>query len=270
MTLHNRQALFFSPTGGTERVARVLADALGQALGLPCEVCDLTAPGSRQRGYAFGPDELVLLAVPVYAGRIPNKLLPDLSARLQGSDTPAVSVCVFGNRSPDEAVRELPLLLEANRFFVLGAAAFACRHAFSGKVGAGRPDDEDLAQMRCFANAVAVKLAEDAPPPLQLDRGGIGPYYTPLKEDGTPARFLKAKPVTDASRCTRCGLCAKACPMGSIDPATAEVVGVCIKCQACVQKCPAGAKRFEDADFLSHVAMLEQNCTKRAKNIIIL
>jgi len=58
--------------------------------------------------------------------------------------------------------------------------------------------------------------------------------------------------------------------MGSIDPETMEAVGLCIKCQACVRKCTVRAKYFEDPDFLSHVAMLEQNYTARAENLVIL
>ena len=44
-----------------------------------------------------------------------------------------------------------------------------------------------------------------------------------------------------------------------------EVNGICIKCQACIKKCPKDAKYFDDAAFLSHVAMLEQNYTRRAE-----
>ena len=58
--------------------------------------------------------------------------------------------------------------------------------------------------------------------------------------------------------------------MGSIDPKTMEAVGLCIKCQACVRKCTRHAKFFEDPDFLSHVAMLEENYTRRADNQIML
>ena len=58
--------------------------------------------------------------------------------------------------------------------------------------------------------------------------------------------------------------------MGSIDPATMEAVGLCIKCQACVRRCTVQAKYFEDADFLSHVAMLEQTFTRRAEHVILL
>ena len=65
-------------------------------------------------------------------------------------------------------------------------------------------------------------------------------------------------------------LCARVCPMGSIDGETAQPVSVCIKCQACVRRCPAHAKHFEDADFLSHVAMLEESCTGRAENVFLI
>ena len=54
--------------------------------------------------------------------------------------------------------------------------------------------------------------------------------------DGQPAVFLKAKPKTDLSKCTKCGLCSTLCPMGSIDAAdTSNITGICIKCQACVK-----------------------------------
>ena len=43
------------------------------------------------------------------------------------------------------------------------------------------------------------------------------------------------------------------------------MTGICIKCQACIKKCPKKAKYFDDPAFLSHVAMLEQNYTRRAE-----
>ena len=97
------------------------------------------------------------------------------------------------------------------------------------------------------------------------------PYYRPLGLDGEPKNFLKAKPQTDRSKCTGCGVCAALCPMGSIsreDPA--EVTGVCIKCHACVRNCPTGAKYFDDEAFLSHKAMLERDYTRRADAKIFL
>ena len=253
MDIKRINTLYFSPTGGTEGIAHFVAKEIGQRLGLKPRFINITKLENRQRDYRFGADEFVVVAIPVYAGRVPNKLLPDLKARLIGKNTPAVPICVFGNRSPDEALRELTLLMEANGFCTAGAAAFACRHAFSDKVGTNRPDKADEQQMGEFAGRVADKLTVSSLlPVLEMDRSEIGPYYTPLKADGTPAKFLKA------------------CPMGSIDAETVEAVGVCIKCQACVRHCPVRAKYFEDVDFLSHVAMLEQNYSRRAENVILI
>ena len=270
MRLKRVCVLYFSPTGGTEKIARAVAGELAGKLGLEQEFFDFTRPKDRQAEYRFGPEDLLVMASPVYAGRLPNKLAPEYKAKIFGEGTPAVPVCVFGNRSPDEALRELVLLLEGNGFRTAAAAAFAGRHAFSDKVGEGRPDGDDLEEIAAFAAGAAEKLSGDSLPALELDRSEIGPYYTPLREDGTPAKFLKAKPLTDWSRCSRCGACARFCPMGSIDRETMEAVGVCIKCQACVRKCTRRAKYFEDPDFLSHVAMLEQNYTRRAENITLL
>lgn len=270
MEIKRLHVLYFSPTGGTEKVARFVAGELGRRLGLEPEYISFTRPAEREAEHRFGPHDLLVMASPVYAGRLPNKVMPDYKAKIFGENTPAVPICVFGNRSPDEAPRELALLLEGNGFRLAGLAAFAGRHAFSDKVGEGRPDYDDRAEMADFAARVADKLAGDSLPLLALDRGEIGPYYTPLKTDGTPAKFLKAKPLTDWSKCSRCGACARVCPMGSIDPKTFEAVGLCVKCQACVRKCTRHAKYFEDSDFLSHVAMLEEHYTRRAENRILL
>ena len=63
----------------------------------------------------------------------------------------------------------------------------------------GRPDAEDIAAAEAFARNAAHTLRErERPIPAAVPgREPIGPYYTPLGLDGEPARFLKAKPLTD-------------------------------------------------------------------------
>ena len=162
------------------------------------------------------------------------------------------------------------ILMEDNGFSIVGAAAFAGRHAFSDQIGAKRPDENDLDEIADFTSKVVQKLTDHRKMFLKIDHSELGAYYTPLKEDGTPAKFLKTRPYTDADRCIHCGLCVEKCPLGSIDINTMETVGLCIKCQACVRCCPTHAKYFDDTDFLSHVAMLEKNYKRRAKNIMII
>jgi len=152
-------------------------------------------------------------------------------------------------------------------FRPLAAAAFACRHAFSDRICPERPRDEELTAARGFAARAAEALktaayadAEAASLAFTVPGDAEAPYYVPKGEDGAPAKFLKAKPLTDLSKCLHCGACAEHCPMGSIDSSdTSNVPGICIKCQACVRGCKLGAKYFEDAAFLSHVRMLEEN-----------
>ena len=92
-----------------------------------------------------------------------------------------------------------------------------------------------------------------------------------LQEDGTPAKFLKAKPLTDPELCDQCGDCVRLCPMGSIDAAdVTSVPGICIKCQACIHGCHAHAKYFDDPQLISHVAALEKTEAAPKENAFFL
>ena len=258
-------AVYFSPTGGTRKVTETVTNTLGEVLSLPVEALDYTRPQARQQFYSFQASDLVVFGIPVYAGRVPNKLLPDLKQGFAGNGAKVIPISVFGGRSFDDALMELKQILEAQGFRPLAAAGAVSRHSFSQTLAAGRPDREDQAQLRSFAQRVAQRLlaGEDFPPFTVPGNDPVGPYYTPLQADGTPAKFLKAKPETDLGKCTHCGACARACPMGSIDPKDPSLVpGVCIKCQACVRKCLRGAKFFTDPQ----IKMLEQTYARRAKN----
>ena len=279
-------AASFSPTGGTEHIVSLLAEEMGKCLKLPVHKISFTLPDERKKSCTFTEEDLLILGTPVYAGRIPNKILPDVDRSFEGNGTLAVAVSVFGNRNYDDGLMELALLLENHGFCVAAAAAAGARHAFSDDIGAGRPDKQDEEELRVFARRAAEKIKEFfgkekivsgnksscGVSALQITgHNPVGPYYTPLRADGQPAKFLKAKPVTDENLCNRCGTCAQVCPMGSISREDPSVVnGICIKCQACIRSCPAQAKHFEDEDFLSHVEMLREHYTRRAANAFFL
>lgn len=269
MSVNKLWAVYFSPTGGTRNVVRLVSKSLEADLGLPIQEIDLTPPASRKQTYAFAQEDLVVLASPVYAGRVPNKLRPDLEKSLVGNGARAVPISVFGNRSFDDALMELKTLSEALGFRPVGAAAIVNRHAFANGLAADRPNSQDKKDILAFTKEVARRvIASENAPAFTVDgRDPVGPYYTPLKADGTPAVFLKAKPQTHEDKCDQCGVCAKACPMQAIDPNDCTLVpGLCIKCHACVHFCHTKAKYFDNEAFLSHVEMLEQNCTQPKDN----
>ena len=63
-------AVYFSGTGTTEKTVRRIASGLASALSVPLELFDFTPPAARQADLTFGPDDLVVLGTPTYAGRV--------------------------------------------------------------------------------------------------------------------------------------------------------------------------------------------------------
>lgn len=262
-------AVYYSGSGSTRRLLRGMAEAAGEALMLPVRELDYSRPEAREKSYCFTETDLVFWGSPTYAGRLPNVLLPFLRGNFTGGGAAAVAVVLYGNRSYDDALKELCEVLTGNGFLAAAGAAVTAEHAFAPVLAHGRPNAEDRAAAAEFARKTALTLRErEHPIPVTVPgREPIGAYYTPLGLDGEPARFLKAKPKTDPEQCTRCGLCAAVCPMGSIPrEEPTECTGICIKCQGCIRECPAGAKYFDDEAFLSHRAMLEQNYIRRREN----
>lgn len=253
---------YFSPTGGTEKLVKTAADTMSQTLNLPVETVDFTQPAGRMKDIVVPADTLLVIGVPVYAGRVPNKLLPFVHEHMKGAKTPVFALVSYGNRSFGDGLSELVMELGGNGFCPLAAGAFVCQHSMVAELGTGRPNENDLQQLRALAADAARRTREisdvsELSEPVVEGNTPPGPYYRPLEADGKPASFLKAKPKTDPDKCIRCGLCAKVCSMGSIDPEdVSSVPGICIKCQACVKHCPKGAKYFDDPSLLSHHEML--------------
>lgn len=274
MEIKQVHGLCYSATGVTEKVVRMLMESLEKELDLPQAVFHgFRKPDERAAEYWFGPGDLVVVGTPTYAGRVPNKILPDLQTRLQGNGALAVPVVTFGNRAYDHSLAELCALLEAKDFHTVAAGAFVGRHAFTDLLGEDRPDWDDRRMLQDFGKKVAAKVQslETTPPPVKVTGDPDAPYYIPKGLDGQPAKFLKAKPQTDLSKCCNCGVCARLCPMGAIDPTdVSKVPGICIKCQCCVRKCTHHAKYFDDPAFLSHVAMLEKNFQEPKENAVFL
>lgn len=249
--MKNVTAIYFSPTGGTKSYVRAVARGIADDF----REIDLTNREIRAKEHLFSPDELAVIGVPVYYGRVPQ--LPDELLRgLTASHTPAVFVVVYGNREFDDALLELSDLCEKQGFYGAAACAFVAQHTFSPKIAAERPNEEDLTIAEAFGREIREFMeAKDAKP---LSLPGDRPYRS-----FTVAPFT---PKGDKS-CTGCGTCVRICPSGAIPAEAPRETDAkkCIRCLACVHACPAGARRVGGPVYSMVKHKLEKELTKTEK-----
>lgn len=262
----NIHAVYFSPTGTTKKIV----EGIGQSLvkNLPedsvLHKIDFTLKKIRDEEVSFDEEDLVILGVPVYAGRVPNVLLNYLNS-IKGNGAKAVCVVVYGNRNYDDALIELRDIMKEDGFHVIAAGAFVGEHSFSKILAMGRPDEKDMELVHQFAKEISEKISKDHSDGI-LPVKGYEPYrkyYMPRDKEGNPVDIRKVTPKTNAE-CNQCMLCAEVCPMGSIDhDDPAKLTGICIKCGACIKKCPVKAKYYDDTDYLRHQYELEEEFADR-------
>lgn len=215
---------YFSPTGGTKKAARALACGLADAVNeIDLAAKDVKAPSA----------DAVVIAAPVFAGRIPA-IAAERLAKINGAGRKAVTVVVYGVRAYDDALIELNDVAEGCGFEVIASAALIAQHSIVPEVGAGRPDDSDVAEIRRFAERILYGMKNGRTGTVTVP--GNRPYREGMKASTAPVCL---------ETCGGCGRCALVCPTGAVSIAAEGVVtdaGKCIMCMACVANCPAQAR----------------------------
>ena len=190
MSVSTVHAVYFSGTGTTEKTVRRIARRLADKLGARYAEYSYTLPDARKRELTVPAGDLAVVGCPTYAGRVPNLLMPYLRDMVHGAGALAVPVALFGNRNYDDALMELSKLLTADGFTCVAGAAFVGEHSFSRTLGAGRPNDADMAEMDDFADRIAARLAAGDTAPVTV--GGAtpsAPTIRPVTATGTPSIF---------------------------------------------------------------------------------
>lgn len=257
MVNYKINAVYFSATGTTEKIIKNLAKKLSNHMKSDVNFIDFTLAKERNEAPFFKENDLVIVGVPVYAGRVPNVLLSYLNS-LKSEGALAVVVVVYGNRNYDDALIELYDILKTNCFRVIAAGAFIGEHSFSNTLAVGRPDDNDIAAVSDLAMKISEKISANDYTNIEVT--GNRPYrlyYKPKDAQGNLVDLRKVMPKTN-NCCTNCKFCVEICPMGSIDWSdVSKLNGICIKCGACIKKCPVKAKYYDDENYLRHKSELE-------------
>ena len=256
MDIKKVYAVYLSSTGTTERAVLAVAEGTG----LPYEKIDLTTLKSRQNlNRSFRKDELVIVGMPVYGGRIPMNL-ENFFTGLKGNNTPTIALVMYGNREYEDALLELKIKMEERGFKVIAGAAFIGEHTFSQKIATGRPDAGDLKIAREFGERVIKEIDKATAGKLVVN--GVYPYAANGFNPAKAGHLTKHALVITTKDCTLCGICAENCPWGaiSIDDATTDITK-CMRCLRCIKVCPEGAKKVVDPEFYEWLKDFEKRLT---------
>lgn len=242
---------YWSLTGATRRVAESIAEGI-RSEGAECSLADL------RDGLPADASSADLLGVgfPVHWYRAPTPVSRAIRAlgALRGRPVFVFATNGTFRSSAANGVRRMLArqgAVEAGVFTALGEGHFYPYARRGHQFSPGHPTDEELEAAREFgARMVRVSrsIAEGGSPPEPAPRDPHGhPLYALIRLASSQAmvrlvyaRFFHADPA----RCVKCGLCARACPVGNIGWEKGRLPSWgrdCVLCLECVRVCPEEA-----------------------------
>ena len=242
----------FSPAGGTKKVADMLCRQLRRSF----ESVDLTDSMYNFSDISFSKEDLAVIAVPSYGGRVPEAAVTRIS-QMNGNGCKSILICAYGNRAYEDTLIEPYDTAQAVRFQVTAAIAAIAEHSIVRQYASGRPDLADETELRIFAGKILEKQNSQVYSSLNL------PGNRPYKKRGNSTLIPNV-----SKDCNECGLCAEKCPVQAIDkhhPSKTDSKK-CISCMRCVRLCPQNARKINQALLFAVGTALKKACSVRKHN----
>lgn len=249
-------SIYFSPTGGTEKVTKLLSSAWEERKDL-----DISDLHFNYEDVNIKPEDMCIISVPSFGGRIPTVAVDRIN-KIKGNGAKAVAVVVYGNRDYDDTLLELKNVLEENGFVVGAMVTAIAEHSIARNLAAGRPDKADEEELKKFSEEIKAKFESGEINTELMPKGNI-----PYKE----WKGFALKPEANES-CVECGLCAQKCPVGAIPMDNPKSVDkdICMACMRCISVCPTGARVLDETMKAGLVEKLTTMCTERKENTLMI
>ena len=238
--------IYFSPSGTTKRIV----DEIAKNFELDNENYDLL---SFDDGKNF-EDELVIVGMPVFDGRIP-KLAKDRLTEFKGKNTKAIAVINYGGLDYGDALLELVDLLKENDFEVIGATSTVSRHSLFNEIASKRPDNRDMKMLNEFSQNLIEKLESGRSNEIFVS--GQKPF----------ADYVNHSFNVNCNEdlCVYCNDCVYTCPVEAIeeDNPIETNLDLCDSCSLCINVCSENARSFDGENYFAEKADALENDISR-------
>lgn len=244
--------IYFSPTGNTRKAVRAIGKSIAKEKNFKTFEYNITFDKNIKKKF-FSDDDIVVIGVPAYAGRVPE-LIENCLKSIKSEGAYFLPIVTYGNRDMEDTLIELSDIFEKNGFKMIGFAEIPAEHSYTQELATGRPNEKDLEELKEFGIKIAQRLENKEN--LKFEVPGNRPYRERQK-------IIIPSPVT-SDRCTFCGICIIQCPVDAIDHLNPKKINEnkCIHCCGCIKRCPEGAKSNEGENFEKIKNRLENNFKK--------
>jgi ferredoxin/protein involved in ribonucleotide reduction len=239
MKYNSLKIIYFSATNTTKTIVEEISKQI--KIETKIEI-DITKQQNRLKPIKCNNDEILIIGIPVYMGRVPA-IVSDYLKAIELNNNPVICIAVYGNRTYGDALLELSDILTDKGAITIAGGAFIGEHSFSSKelpIAESRPNNNDLIQARDFGNQINKKLSTETL--LAIELPGEFPY-------GGITKLWDVDFIAISENCIDNGICYQVCPTGAIDTNDYKKIDIkkCISCCACIKACPVNARSIKES-----------------------